>query len=291
MKRNLERQRGRDDTPKEIASRTGLGFGDIIAHRGTVWLPYSLVKWTPLPHFEGPRRPPLALGAETNIFQRGFRTDRTIVQALNAQGRVLQGFLNLLRGDDAQAGDDGAIKYVFNIAVDLIAQSYIKEVFAILRARGAPHLTQKQEDKAARGVFTFDIVRRALRAEPIIALACVVPKGTFTYFRGHRTREWWDRIFELFALNNDKKSPRGWDNKPFRQLTRQLHTAIKQELQRSARFARHMHCHMGSRLLIILHYDHDHLSVMWKAFPQHSKHTQDKISGISNVEKTNWLMP
>ena len=84
-----------------------------------------------------------------------------------------------------------------------------------------------------------------------------------------------------------------WENEPFCQQTRQLHSIIEEELGPNSTqgFLQALASVAVHQLSIILQYDADCISVTYKASRNHQAATANSICNLSILEQTNWWMP
>lgn len=313
------------DDPKTIEV-LGLGLREMVRNLGVAWLPADMFLWESLPMFKRSTLRSLALAQDDNGFQQIFHATKGIQEKLSRQSIKIGLFRDkvsaAIEEDPASLSPRRIINSghsVFALGSELVIQQYIQRIFAILA-------TRKNEDSAldspsdtkdhpsAQKVFrlrlsndelagfrglSFAIIRRLLSHPPHTILAREPTKGKGVnakqpYFESSSTGLWIDRVRELFLWGDHQdRKVRGWNNEPFRQLTRQIYRIFEQECNQAAadRFLEQLAWHAHLRLLIILQYDYDKLSVLKKASKHNGEETRVAIKTSSSLARTQWFMP
>ena len=286
------------------AKRLGLDLRTCVRENGMVWFPVEEIYWNIRPTFTSRAIKRLAVAA--NGFQKSFHKNSNIQRSISHEDAMFQLFRDYVRTSE-QAG--------IELGAQLSVRSYIQEVIALLAERwtDGPRKPKRRlkkfiaraklKDNEASGlrglswVMVADLIDGAPR---VVKVRQSKARGETSngqaHFARYDTGLWRDKVFALFAWDDeraDAPKKRGWHNAGFRVLTRRLYSIVVEEVGESAgrRFLSFIKEYAGQCLWAIPQYDHDKLSVMYKASKHHSQEAQDEIGGLNLLERTNWLVP
>ena len=292
----------------------GLQYRDALQEYGTVWLPSDIIMWEGLPLFTRAILPQLALAQQDNAFQRIFHATTDIQDKLtrtSMRARWFRQYTKEARGDwsgtDEETPPPGMMTPVFSLGAELAIQMYIQKVFSIILARAVEGTSDRAEKQRIKQRYTARLTDDELLGLEGLNHALVArllgdesPLVVFgrggranAYFKSHATGQWISRVRELFTWNDHPgRKMRGWENEPYRQFARQMYRIVAQEINilTAEQFLNELAIVAHRRLLTILQYDYDKLSVMRKAFSHHSEYTREKIQEQTMIERTQWLV-
>lgn len=140
------------------------------------------------------------------------------------------------------------------------------------------------------------MVQDLLDAPPSIVLAKTTTRNGSSHFERYNTGQWGAKVAGLFGWDDEPAGAskrRGWLNSPFRRTTRRLHDLLLEELghETTQQFADYIQSVGARKFRIIPQYDVDKLSVLKKASKHNAESTADDIKAMTELERTNWLMP
>ena len=160
------------------------------------------------------------------------------------------------------------------------------------------------------GLAGLDIdVLDAVAGTKLVLSQCKPPeeetRNGITRFGDHNTGYWSDKVMALFDFDLTGSSPEGalgaeerrqptWSNRGYRIFTRRIYNILVEE--RGKRVGKLFKNHIlastaASSLLAIPRYDIDHLSTMHKAKRAHSKEAFAIIKSLSQLERTQVIVP
>lgn len=288
----------------------GVGISDCIERYGIAWLPRDKVLWnTEYPTFTAEAMRTLAV--TKNGFQRSFSKTSNIQRKIQDEDTTFTALGHLLGGEDAEEQRRG-----FHIAAEMVVQDYVKSVIAILASRWtggskSPRTkTQLKEfisfaemsEGEAAGLegLTYDLASRMVGGVPRVVQARPDRAGGrarngSSMFGVYNTGLWIDKVHALFAWDDEATEgakARGWQNASFRLLAQRLRRLVQQEAgdEGVQRFKVITQKVAAQKLWVILQYDFDKLSVMYKPSKCHSQDTKDWVTQLTQLEKTNWAM-
>jgi hypothetical protein len=282
----------------------GLDLRTCVKKNGMAWFPLEPIHWNITPTFTSRAIRRLALAS--NAFQKSFHKTRDIQRSLSRENAMFE----LFRDDLRTSEEDG-----LHTGAQLVIRSYIQGVLTLLAERWTDgpkdpkrRLTDflaraELEDGEAFGLqgLSWVTVTNLIGSPPRIVVVrrsntSQGPRNGRAHFSQYDTGLWKDKVFALFAWDNERAGAlkkRGWHNSPFRALTRQLHSIVVEEAGEPAgnKFLARIKDCAAAYLWAIPQYDYDKLSVLYKASKHHSQDTQEEISHLSLLERTNWLVP
>ena len=254
------------------------------------------------------------LAVYRNGFQKSFKHMPDIQKKLKQENRFFATFRSYLtRAKQYPRGSvsfDRNSKYAIYLGAELIVQEFIKDIFSLLAdrfecgvkdesARKTIFLEPLDEDEANGLVgLDFGTVETLLRGQPNVSLAKAAARHMNSHFTQYKTGLWRDKLMGLFlwddnptVSNDDKK--RGWENMPFRRLARSLYSLVRREYDDATarRFLVALRTVASQKIWIIPQYDIDKISGLRKSSPKIDLDTGKTIDSLSDLERTNWLMP
>lgn len=303
-----------EDKGGDVGSSHGLGLDRIIQLHGTAWLPRELFHWhtpTPCMSQEAIQEQSLA----RSRFQQTFRHSHTIQQRIEDEGVVFQCLRKLLT--EQTEGSSMKRRLALEVAAQMVVRAYVQEVIRILANRWdhstagvgttrrlrefVKHCNLTANEAAGLDGLTYGFVEKMVGSD--LRLVEVRADRSNSKARNgvsqlakYNTGLWADKVFGLFdfddpAIGDTKR--RGWEKASFRQLYQRLYHFLSQQVSRGAAlaFTQKVKTCSSQKLLIILHYDLDKLSVLYKASKHHASGTKEKIADLTELERTNWVIP
>jgi hypothetical protein len=298
---NDDLEEGSGSSTRGGAKRLGLDLQTCVRENGMAWLPVEEIHWNTRPTFTSRAIKRLAVAA--NAFQKSFHKNSNIQRSISHEDAMFRLFRDYLR-----TSEQGGIK----LGAQLSVRSYIQEVIALLAGRwtDGPRKPKRRlkefiarakfEDDEASGlsglswVMVADLIDGPPRVVKVRqSKASGETSNGKAHFARYDTGLWKDKVFALFAWDDepaDALKKRRWHNAAFRVLTRRLHSIVVEEVGESAgrRFLSSIKNYAAQCLWAIPQYNHDKLSVMYRASKHHS---QEEIGALNLLERTNWLVP
>ena len=292
--------------------QVGLRYKESLENHGMIWLPSGLLTWDTWPAFA-----PEVLGdlaVYRNAFQKSFKHMPDIQKKLKQENRFFASFRSYLKRARIHSRSSPNLFYqktmhALNLGAELIIQAFIKDIFSLLagrfecdvknkRARKAIFLKSLEEEEAS-GLAGLDYgtIEALLPREPNIALAKGAARHANSHFEQYKTGLWRDKLMGLFlwddnpAGSDEKK--RGWDNMPFRRLVRSLHSLVRRECDNATaeKFLGVLKTVASQKIWIIPQYDIGKISGLRKALSRNDQDSGEAIESLSELDRTNWLMP
>lgn len=310
--------------------RWGLGLDDILDESGIAWFCPELMRWNTLTLTRYALKN-LAFNTNalqqsyrttTNIQKRLQNEDHALAlfhERLRSPGNIDTESDNPLDNNSNRAEstrEHGQHQALF-LGAELVIRAYIQQVWETLAARasGRSRPSERQREAAwkdftaplnpdeALGLqgLTIAMVEKTLGEKARIVHARLPDNrgrsrfGQSNFPYAH-TGLWIDKMSPLFDISDN--GPGGdntisWRNLPYRRLAHRLAGAVVKEYgpQWRPKFNMAIHKMAATYLWTIPQYDATHFSMMYKASGQHAADTKDYIRNMSDINRTNWLVP
>lgn len=282
-----ERRRIYEQGKAEKSLRYGLGIGDSFTEHAMFWLPTedNLVQWNPLRlHPRRQRQTAFVANRVQAHFWHQSRqlsasteaiSDQQLRQYLHEVG-VYQTELPLLL-DHLQ------------LFTELVCQTFIQDLFAAYPQAFCNLGLLPESTRHGLDGLGLEVVCRAIDTWPRL----ITPRGSPRHGRSIFTEldnTWVDKIRGLLDWRC-VSSPPAWDNKPFRHCARRCYSLIWEVVSADAADSWLNNIGMDARayLMILPHYDRDHLCQQYKASKHHADTTREDIRSMSIGGRMNWI--
>lgn len=292
----------------------GLRYKKTLEAHGMIWLPSDLLNWNTWPIFTLQSFGDLAV--YRNAFQRSFKHMPDIQKKLGQENRFFATYRSFLsqakQYPRGSAKFDREREYAIHLGAELIVQEFVKDVFSLLASRSECDVKNESARKTiflkpldedeANGLIGLDYgtLEALLPGVPNVSSAKAVARHKNSHFEQYKTGFWRDKLMGLFMWddnptmsdNGDGKK-RGWENRPFRRLARSLHSLVRREYDDATarQFLVVLRTVASQKIWIIPQYDIDKFSSLRKSSPKFDPDTGKAIGLLSELDRTNWLMP